>query len=833
MRNARKPITVMVAVLGVLAFASAPAFAATGYIPAGSFGEKGPGVGQFNEPGGVAINDSTGDVYVYDAGNRRVEWFNSTGSAFEGQFNGSGAFEVKGKAETGAATPTGQFTPPVTISETAAHGTLFNLAVDNDAASLSTGDIYVVDPGHNVIDKFSATGAYLSQLTGFSLPIFGVTVDSSGNLWVAEEGTEEAGNSIGPVKEFDGSPANKPITEIKPEKHRSPGIAVDSEENLYIVKGSPQVVKFTHEGAFIQELPTCECVTGLAVDSSTNELLVDQGTAISRYGAFGTPFEETLEGISSSQGIAVNGTTHTLYATQREADKVAVFDLVPLPEVTTGPASKEQRTTVKLEGEVDPGGEMVTSCGFEYGTSTAYGQTAPCVPAPGSGASPVPVSAEVTGLTPQTTYHYRLLARNAHGPSAGTDHEFTTLPAVEGVLTDQASEVQGTTATLAGSLEPNGFDTHYFFEYGLSNSYGSTTANTDAGSATAVAPVSVPVGGLEPNQIYHYRIAAENTFGKTFGADTEFKTAVLPPLITGASSASFVTSQSAVLNASLNPEHTTTRYHFEFGACPAIAGCATLHSTTDEASSLFGTIGATMEIVGLAPQTTYSYRLIASNRHIASCEGGNPLEEEGVIVRCEEGGTPVFAGGEAIGAESTFTTSTATIVQAATGPASSVTATSAIISGAVNADGQPATYTFELGVYQGSATQYGVVSSGPTGAETTAVGESMGLSGLQPGVTYAYKIVIRSGYGTAEGQPVTFTTAGLPSVLTSPVTSTLLATPAIAFPKEAQRPTTPRKLTRAQLFTRALKACAKQPKHKRAACRRHAEKRYGPPRRKK
>jgi hypothetical protein len=833
MRNARKPITAMVAVLGVLAFASAPAFAATGYVPAGSFGEKGPGVGQFNEPGGVAVNDSTGDVYVYDAGNRRVEWFNSTGSKFEGQFNGSGS-------------PTGQFAAPATLSEDATHGTLFNLAVDNDPTSHSAGDVYVVDPGHNVVDKFSSTGAYLSQLTGFALPVFGVAVDASGDVWVAEEGTEENGNNIGPVREFDDSLVNIHLTEVKPEKKRSPGIAIDSELNLYLSKGSPNITKFTHSSGYAESQEITEsnllppeivgcggCITALAIDSGSNELLVDLKSGVARFGAFGSPLLETVRGIAGSYGIGVNDVTHTLYATQREADKVVVFDLVPLPEVTTGPASKEQRTTVKLEGEVNPGSEAVTSCEFEYGTSTAYGQTAPCTPAPGSGASPVPVSAEVTGLTAQTTYHYRLAAGYGHGSRTGADHEFTTLPAVEGVLTGQASQVQGTTATLAGSLEPNGFDTHYFFEYGLSNSYGSATANTDAGSAAAVVAVSVPVGALEPNQIYHYRIAAENTFGKTLGADTEFKSAVLPPSITGAPGASFIASQSAVLNASLNPEHTTTHYHFEYGACPTIAGCTTLQHTTDEASSLFGTIGATQEIVGLAPQTTYSYRLIASNRHIASCEGGTPLEEEGVIVRCEEGGIPVFAGGEATGAESTFTTGAATIVQAATGPASSVTATSAVISGAVNADGQPATFTFELGVYAGTATQYGVVSSGPTGAETTTVGESLGLSGLQPGVTYAYKIAIHSGYGAAEGAPVTFTTAGLPSVLTSPPTLGLLAVPAIAFPGEARRPATPRKLTRAQLLTRALKACAKQPKHKRAACRRHAEKRYGSPRRKK
>lgn len=93
---------------------SSQAFAILAYEPTGSFGSKGSSPGQFKEPTGIAINESTGDIYVYDSGNLRVEWFNSTGSKFEGELNGS-------------TSPTGQFAPPASISEYAAHGTLFNL----------------------------------------------------------------------------------------------------------------------------------------------------------------------------------------------------------------------------------------------------------------------------------------------------------------------------------------------------------------------------------------------------------------------------------------------------------------------------------------------------------------------------------------------------------------------------------------------------------------------------------------------------------------------------------------------------------------------------------
>jgi phosphodiesterase/alkaline phosphatase D-like protein len=505
---------------------------------------------------------------------------------------------------------------------------------------------------------------------------------------------------------------------------------------------------------------------------------------------------------------------------------VAIYELVLLPEVTTGDPSEEQRTSAKLEGEVNPGGEAVTSCEFEYGTSTAYGKTAACATSPGSGTSPVAVRAEATGLTAQTTYHYRLVARNAHGPRAGADHEFTTLPAVEGVLTGQASDVQGTTATLGGSLEPNGNDTHYFFEYGLSESYGSTTAGPDAGSATEDKQVSVPVGALEPNQIYHYRLVAENTFGKTFGADTAFRTAALPPLTLGAPSASFIGSQSVVLSASLNPENTNTTYTFRYAkacssgeVCPAIAQAPGVAETPAQESSAYGTVGVTLEARGLQPATTYRVQLVASN---------------------EKGQAAVSESGSSTLPEGTFTTGQAPAPAASTGAASGVDATSATISGRVNPDGLPATYSFELGVYEGAATQYGDVFSGPAGTTATPTEETLALTGLQPGTTYAYRIAVHSGYihnsnNTMEGATEMFTTAGVPAVIAVPAPLAQLAIPAIAFPKEAAiATTTPKVLTKAQKLANALKTCRKdKQKNKRTGCERVARKKYAPTARKK
>ena len=98
------------------------------------------------------------------------------------------------------------------------------------------------------------------------------------------------------------------------------------------------------------------------------------------------------------------------------------------PTVATGSASSLTQSSATLSGAVNPNGEEVGYCALEYGTSTYYTASAPCSPAPGSGASPVAVSASVAGLSANTSYHFRIVAANATGLSLGGDQTFSTLP---------------------------------------------------------------------------------------------------------------------------------------------------------------------------------------------------------------------------------------------------------------------------------------------------------------------------------------------------------------------------------------------------------------------
>jgi len=140
-----------------------------------------------------------------------------------------------------------------------------------------------------------------------------------------------------------------------------------------------------------------------------------------------------------------------------------------------------------------------------------------------------------------------------------------------------------------------------------------------------------------------------------------------------------------------------------------------------------------------------------------------------------------------VGAEAHFTTAALPMPSARTGVATAVTATSAIVGGTVDPDGPAETYAFELGLYAGAATQFGIVFSGPVEAGLEPVEKQLALAGLQPATTYAYRIWIQDSSdpsGMVVGETRVFTTSGLPSVLESPASLPMLPVPATKFPTQ-------------------------------------------------
>jgi len=145
------------------------------------------------------------------------------------------------------------------------------------------------------------------------------------------------------------------------------------------------------------------------------------------------------------------------------------------PVVTTDPASLIASFSSKLNGSLNPDG-LTTTFHFQYGTTTSYGLTT--APHTQTGNTARDVSANISGLTASTTYHFRIVASNSAGTSMGSDRTFTTLTATGPpvVTTHLATNLGTVSATLNGLLDPHGLTTDVFFQYGFTTSYGHSTA---------------------------------------------------------------------------------------------------------------------------------------------------------------------------------------------------------------------------------------------------------------------------------------------------------------------------------------------------------------------
>ncbi len=205
-----------------------------------------------------------------------------------------------------------------------------------------------------------------------------------------------------------------------------------------------------------------------------------------------------------------------------------IFSNVEVPAGYTGAASVANAESATLTGSVYPGGENTSHYHFEYGTSTSYGSTSAEGNA-GSNFGRSEASMGITSLREGTTYHYRIATWNVVGKSTlsyGVDKTFTT-PRRPGVSPSSASSISEERATLNGTVNPYGLDTHYYFQYGTSTSYGLTAPappGNDVGSGNSALPVSIDVTPLEPGIVYHYRLVASSSAGVTYGSDVMFTT---------------------------------------------------------------------------------------------------------------------------------------------------------------------------------------------------------------------------------------------------------------------------------------------------------------------
>lgn len=292
---------------------------------------------------------------------------------------------------------------------------------------------------------------------------------------------------------------------------------------------------------------------------------------------------------------------------------ITVIDPNAAPTVITLAESSLTSTTAQLNGTVNPNGGSTTYC-FEFGTTTSYGLTTTSSSA-GSGTSAQTVNVPISSLTPNTTYHFRLVAVKNSVSTPGGDLSFKTLvtPPLAPTATTGVGQASGaTTAILFGTVNPNGADTAAWFEWGTTSSYGNSTDNVAIGSGISAIQQSPPISGLSPGVTYHFRINGQNSAGTTSGAD---KTFVMPASPTQPPSATtgFVINMwptFATLEGVMNPKGAPADTWFEWGT-------TTAYGNTNSTLSYGGTgtsdIPASQIITGLTLGTRYHYRLVAQN----------------------------------------------------------------------------------------------------------------------------------------------------------------------------------------------------------------------------
>ena len=277
----------------------------------------------------------------------------------------------------------------------------------------------------------------------------------------------------------------------------------------------------------------------------------------------------------------------------------------------------------RLEAVVDPNNEA-TECHFEYGETLVSEHRVACEPPVLEGYGEDGVGANVTGLTQDTTYHYRVLVKNGTG-STSEESEFTT-GTPEPPETTAASDVTSSSAKLNGVLNPNhaGEAGAYDFFYKQSGSeceldeaernkgLAQSTTSTAAAGAGREAGEAV-ISGLLPGTTYTFCLRAINGSGEpAVGNAVSFTTLpVAPSIPEGEVVSGDETASSVQLSGRIDPGGAETKYSFQYGTTSGYGDSVPVGGGSVPAGVFAVPVAVTVQ--GLSANTTYHWRLVAEN----------------------------------------------------------------------------------------------------------------------------------------------------------------------------------------------------------------------------
>jgi hypothetical protein len=577
------------------------------------------------EPSNVAVDQTNGDVFVAAVSENSVDQFTP---------EAGNEYHLAGKV-TGIETPQGSFelhpTEPAPVAFDSANGYL-----------------YVVDPGHKVVDRF-LNGKYNCQYSGpgrgcrpnpeselgsggwpaTGEELTGVAVDPSGNVYISDytgEAIDEfsaTGEDVGQIH-ASGCGFSNPS-----------GIAFSSTGTAYVQTYFGSLF----EGDFgpVSELTlngNDECTShftldtsrsyDVAVDPLSNRVYVDHGPSVSVYGqahelltAFSTG------GTESEEGIATYSTKQLVFASDRLGNVVRVFEAIRVPGLRDLESTEVESEDVTVRGEINPEEVAGLSYYFEYGAPGQLTHRTASFALPAVNAY-LAVEAHLSEyLSPNTEYGYRLVATNGSIVEKSSEERFTTSTAEPKVTGVQALDVTDDSAVFGGEVNPeNTSPTTYHFEYEAEGCNESAECKVSlptfsiGPNASPVSVAQVLPGNVRLRQstTYRFRLVAKNPVGMTSeaGVFTTFSSPRPPsgnaPIVsTGAAEA--VGSGSAVLTGEVFPDGLPTVYEFAFGTSAS-------HETVllgGELGGEGGGIPVTQTLSNLEPSVTYHYRVIAFN----------------------------------------------------------------------------------------------------------------------------------------------------------------------------------------------------------------------------
>jgi hypothetical protein len=710
--SARLPRLFAICVVGLwmVGLTCSSALATTGHVQADSVGTFG-----VNAPAGVAVLQSSGAIFATDPGAVApgVQIFDAAGAV-------TGTFAIAPSYSSPGA---------IAIDSSGAGDVVYVGAVDGSS--------------HGAVLPYSTAGVAGTPLTPdagttFANPV-AIAVDPAdgtvyaGALSAGGAPIIEKFNNLGVFQtSFDGSNGAAALTAIQ-------SLGVDGAGRLYVSDGA-KVYRYSAAGAYQLTVddPSADGfpVRGIAVDATSNEVYVNEpndGGHIGRIRVFSVGGTVSQQEFSTNffgfiVGLAVNETSKTVLTADTNQQTIERYAAFAGSTVTTTAAASIDGNNETLNGTIDPEGISGTTYHFEWGADTSYqgGSTAPLDP--GSGNSPAPVTDTATGLSPATTYHYRLVGANANGTITANDQTFTTAPGPPVLDANPASAnpISATGATLNGWVDAQGSDTTYHFDYGLDTSYGSSTPDAGPLSGQGAQPASATVTGLTPGTVYHFRVSADNgTGGVQHGADQTFTTA--PAAAAGATD---ITAVRATLTGVVNSHGGSARYHFEYtrpgSPSPVTATTAEVDASTADADTPVSAVSGPLN-----PATTYTVQVVI---------------------------TDINTGVTTTSVEGTFTTNPAPVATptAVTG----VTPTAATFSGGYDTNGRAGSYQFVIG----SSTSAFLAKTEPVAISGSGTA-SGGLDNLLAGQTYKVRLAVSSDGATTLGDTFTFSTPPKPPAL--------------------------------------------------------------------